>query len=50
MSNKNDKIYSLNEFIPSKTLRSFLKQKEVAKNKDKKLIFNIFFQILYFEY
>lgn len=46
MSNKNDKIYSLNEFIPSKTLRSFLKQKEVAKNKDKKLIFNIFFQIL----
>lgn len=46
VSNRDDKIYSLNEFIPSKTLREFLKEKNLKKTPDKKLVFNIFFQIL----
>lgn len=46
ITSKGDKLYSLNEFIPSKSLYDFLKEKKLDKNKDKKLVFNIFFQIL----
>lgn len=43
---KTNKIQSSNEFIPSKTLRSFLKENNFQRKNDKRLVFNIFFQIL----
>ena len=43
---KSNKLFSLNEFIKSESLRKFLSQMKKKKLLTKELVFNIFFQIL----